>query len=438
MRKQTWKATVSAAAIVATAIIPMAVNADTIEINGVTWTYTVNDATAKTVTLGGGTAGSGGSTSNYAVASDIALTPDDIPWTFTIGDDTYTVTKISSYAFKDHVKLTGTLAIPDSVTTIGERAFESCAGITGLSGCNGVTRYYAYVFNNNSNMAGNYPDLSKVTSFGNGTFQFCNILTGHVTLCPTLTSIPSRLFYRNSITSIDIPPSVTSIGSENVFRESKKLKSICVLGAATGTTINPTSLFQSSSVLKTVFFGPTTKCSSGKLETGSMLSSVSGCTVIVPRSGWDGLVTGGSSNTIVYYGPNDDFDLSLDASEKVITAVPNNGDGLVAALNFADTFKTEFGYDTKITVTNAIDLTGVTITEAMVADVTFNRLWFAVKTQAQLNGILDAFPAATEMAIDPTGLTENLTVPAGRKIFVQAGGTYEIKKLKNGFVLIMK
>jgi len=85
MRKQTWKTTVSAAAIAATAIIPMAVNADTIEINGVTWTYTVNDATAKTVTLGGGTAGSGGSTSNYAVASDIALTADDIPWTSPLG-----------------------------------------------------------------------------------------------------------------------------------------------------------------------------------------------------------------------------------------------------------------------------------------------------------------------------------------------------------------
>ena len=60
MRKQTWRAVVSAAAIATSAAIPMAANAAWSEdtyttiTNGVTWTYKV-DAAAGKILLGGGT-----------------------------------------------------------------------------------------------------------------------------------------------------------------------------------------------------------------------------------------------------------------------------------------------------------------------------------------------------------------------------------------------
>lgn len=44
----------------------------------------------------------------------------------------YTVTSIGSYAFMDCRELTGSLAIPNSVTTIGFLAFSSCTGLTSL------------------------------------------------------------------------------------------------------------------------------------------------------------------------------------------------------------------------------------------------------------------------------------------------------------------
>lgn len=97
---------------------------------------------------------------------------------------------------------------------------------------------------------------------------------------------------------------------------------------------------------------------------------------------------------------------SIDETRRVVAMTPTTPDSLVKALNLAPLFKNHLDLDTRISVTNMLDLTGVTIDSTAVSGVTFDRLMFSAKTQAQLNAILHAFPATTPISIDPTGLTE--------------------------------
>ena len=42
------------------------------------------------------------------------------------------------------------------------------------------------------------------------------------------------------------------------------------------------------------------------------------------------------------------------------------------------------------------------------------------------------------LAIDPTGLTETLTVPAGRNVYVKFSEGLQVKKHVDGFIIIFK
>ena len=112
---------------------------------------------------------------------------------------------------------------------------------------------------------------------------------------------------------------------------------------------------------------------------------------------------------------------------------------LVKALNLAPLFKNHLDLDTRISVTNTLDLTGVTIDSSAVSGVTFDRLMVSAKTQAQLNAILDAFPATTPVSIDPTGLTENMVIPETyNNVHVKTVPGVTIKRTTKGFMLIVK
>ena len=54
-----------------------------------------------------------------------------LPETVTHNDISYTVKEIGNYAFTDCTSLTGSLTIPNSVTSIGDGAFNSCSNFTG-------------------------------------------------------------------------------------------------------------------------------------------------------------------------------------------------------------------------------------------------------------------------------------------------------------------
>ena len=82
----------------------------------------------------------------------------------------------------------GDITIPQSVTTIGERAFYFCSALTSVS-------------------------MPEATTIGDGAFYNCRALTS--VSMPEVTEIGNWAFnYCSSLRSIDIPASVTMIGEE--------------------------------------------------------------------------------------------------------------------------------------------------------------------------------------------------------------------------------
>ena len=450
MRKQTWKAAVSAAAIAAGAAIPMAANAAYTSvvqtIDGIDWRLQLDPDT------GSATLGYGGSFTEAAYACpNVALNAANIPWTF-VGDDGihYTVTKIAQAAFNGHSKLTGTLTIPDSVTIIERNAFAGCTGLTELKGCRNVKQWTHYIFSGNSNMTGTYPDMSSVTRINEGPFQVCTSMTGKLILGDSLLTLDRLALAqaRYSGTAV-IPSSVQTMGHNSdfgVLQENPNLTAIWIKGRPTAasqayTTVYCAKLAASCTQMKMILIGRNTK-GARMTQTGgnAMLANDSGVQVFVPANGyWTSLVAGGSNNKVWYYGPSEAFDLAVNDADMTATFTPTTVNALTNALSWASDFKTHFNLDTHISVTNTLDLTGVTITPAMASGVTFDRLMFSAKTQAQLDNILDAFPASTPFSIDPTGLTENMVIPdTYSNVFVKTVPGVTIKRTTKGFMLIVK
>ena len=109
-----------------------------------------------------------------------------------------------------------TTVIPNTVTSIGEDAFEYCESLTSidLSKCTSLTSIGNFAFSGCSGLTS--VDLSgctSLTSIEDGAFYYCESLTS-ITLPSSLTSIGEDAFFGCSkLTSITIPASVTKIGS---------------------------------------------------------------------------------------------------------------------------------------------------------------------------------------------------------------------------------
>ncbi len=121
------------------------------------------------------------------------------------------VTSIGESAFEHCSKLTS-ITIPNSVTSIGEYAFYWCSGLTSVTIPNSVTSIGESAFEHCSKLT-SITIPNSVTSIGNSTFCGCSKLT-NVTIPNSVTSIGKLAFYDCSgLTSVTIPNSVTSIGS---------------------------------------------------------------------------------------------------------------------------------------------------------------------------------------------------------------------------------
>ena len=143
------------------------------------------------------------------------------------------VTSIGDYAFKDCTGLTS-VVIPNSVTSIGERVFRSCTRLTSIVVENGNMNY-----DSRENCNAIIETASKklicgckttiipnsVTSIGDYAFDGCTGLTS-IIIPDSVTSIGGYAFYGcTGLTSITIPNSVSKMGAE-IFSGCKNLTSV--------------------------------------------------------------------------------------------------------------------------------------------------------------------------------------------------------------------
>ena len=154
----------------------------------------------------------------------------DTPWrderkTISHGEIQNGVTTIGERAFYRCEGLTS-VTIPDSVISIGDRAFFWCAGLTSVTIPDSVTTIGDSAFSKCAGLTSvTIPD--SVTSIGNGAFHECIGLTS-VTIPDSVTSIGDWAFENCAkLTSVTIPDSVTKIGW-HAFYDCDKLISVSV------------------------------------------------------------------------------------------------------------------------------------------------------------------------------------------------------------------
>ena len=137
------------------------------------------------------------------------------------------VTTIGDSAFSGCSGFTGSLTIPDSVTTIGIDAFDSCSGFTGsLIIPSSVTTIDWSAFEGCSGFTGSLTIPDSVTTIRYNAFSGCSSFTGSLTIPESVTTIDDYAFEGcRSIVALWLPSSVTNIGW-NVFYNCDSLQTV--------------------------------------------------------------------------------------------------------------------------------------------------------------------------------------------------------------------
>lgn len=123
------------------------------------------------------------------------------------------VTEIEQWAFQYSKSLaTVTFAGTPALTTIGNRAFNSCSALTAFIVPATVTSIGAGAFGDCSELASvTFDGTPALTTIGNSAFSDCKKLTAF-TIPESVTTLGTTVFWFAGLTSLNIPASVTSIG----------------------------------------------------------------------------------------------------------------------------------------------------------------------------------------------------------------------------------
>lgn len=170
------------------------------------------------------------------------------------------VTGIAEKAFRYNIKLTG-IALPETVVTVGDNAFEDCKSLTGISltnvisigdaafyGCTNladVTLGKSLVYIGNSafcgcvNMSGEITVPDSVKYLGSGAFSQCDSITG-VTLGNGVVDVRDYAFFGcGKLASVTMSDNVKSIGSA-AFASCKVLTAITIPNRESISDLHPT------------------------------------------------------------------------------------------------------------------------------------------------------------------------------------------------------
>ena len=207
--------------------------------------------------LGEGVTKIGNNAFYYSGYAPTTVTSVTVPESLTaIGDNAFNACEIASLSFGNNLKTIGSYAfqycpltsitIPNSVTSIGEKAFSDCSALSSVSLGSGVTSIGndAFYYCNGLKKAdfASVESMCKI-SYGNassnplyyaGDLYINGQKTDDVVIPNSVTSISDYAFVNSHITSVTIPNSITSIvnGTFGSNLQSVKINSNAIVSKA--------------------------------------------------------------------------------------------------------------------------------------------------------------------------------------------------------------
>ncbi|MFV0391982.1 MAG: leucine-rich repeat domain-containing protein [Paludibacteraceae bacterium] len=198
-------------------------------------------------------------------STDIKFLKDELSVLTQLDISGTTVTKnlIPNNAFNGKNSLVS-VKLPETITSIGDYAFNSCTNITGSAPLPAsLISIGKFAFNGCSKMTGSLHFPPNLTVIREKAFYNCSSLSGTITFPPTLTTIESSAFYGCSSLSgqLILPNSITTLGTY-AFQNCHSLS---------GTLILPNGLTQ-------IAYGTFFNCSSlsGALNIPSSVQQIEG------------------------------------------------------------------------------------------------------------------------------------------------------------------
>ena len=154
-----------------------------------------------------------------------------VPQSVTYNGKTYSVTSIGERAFEACRGLTS-ITIPNSVTIIENKAFWGCSGLTSITIPNSVTSIGWLAFDGTA-WYDNQPD--GVVYAGKVAYDYkayISTIPTRIVIKEGTLAIADEAFYGRSMTSIIIPNSVTNIGNK-AFKRCESLTSVTIPNSVT-------------------------------------------------------------------------------------------------------------------------------------------------------------------------------------------------------------